>query len=158
MLDKIFIMTIESVLSWKKKTSSFEYNLYYFHKTLEFECLCDDFLPSRLAQYQPGCVLLFISLSRMHSEWLKDALLESRKERTPVLFKKGGSTCLTGVEENNKVDRFLGWSIFSTKKLFKWDRDEGCIELLSAMIAWERYWWAVDGEVLWQKYDTIEPW
>ncbi|KAL7527064.1 hypothetical protein ACHAWF_006565 [Thalassiosira exigua] len=49
----------------------------------------------------------------MHTTWLKQALLDTRREHNPALFGTSVKSNLTSTEANSEVNRFLGWSTFS---------------------------------------------
>ena len=68
--------------------SLFEIDLHEFHCSGEFALICWNILPGRLSNSHQGCVMLCLSLVRMHSAWLKDASLDVCKERNLELFQK----------------------------------------------------------------------
>jgi len=74
--------------------------------------------------------MMGLSLSRLHSKWLKGALVYTRMKKNPELFRRKTNTNLTGVEENNEVNRFLGWAIFSSMKRFADDKYKNVLSLL----------------------------
>ena len=115
MQDKLFELATNAVLKRTNENQSFEFDLHEYHRSQEFSKLCVE-LPGRLADHHAGCVMLFMSLSRMFSTWLKDALVHARKKRNPELFRRRTNTLLSNVEENNETHRFAGWAIFSSMK------------------------------------------
>jgi len=121
MQDKIFEITVKSFENRKKKDdTSYEYDLHQFHLSDDFDALCQA-LPCSLVDNRAGCVMIFISLSRMQNEWMRDALEKSRKSRNPELFHNTSNTTMTACEENSEVNRFIGWAVFSTLKKFPAD-------------------------------------
>ncbi|KAL7537398.1 hypothetical protein ACHAXR_010209 [Thalassiosira sp. AJA248-18] len=151
--NKNFDITVNSLYRRKSDKVSFEYDLHEFHRSEEFASLCWDHLPGRLADSHPGCVMLCLSLSRMHSAWLKESLAEARKERNPELFRKKSNHCLSVVEENNETNNFFGWAIFSSMKRFGFESssDKECKEALSKMMMRER---EMDDEYMDKYYDS----
>ena len=121
MQDKIFELTVKTFENRKKKDdASYEYDLHQFHLSDDFADLCQA-LPCSLADNRAGCVMIFISLSRMQNEWMRDALEKSRKSRNPELFHNTSNTTMTACEENSEVNRFIGWAVFSTLEKFRAD-------------------------------------
>ena len=112
----IFDITVKSLEQQTNDQSLFGYDLHEFYPSGDFSLICWKILPGRLADSRPGCVMLCLSLARMHSAWLKDALFDVRKERNPELFQKKTNIGLSMAEENSEVNRFLGWAIFSSMK------------------------------------------
>ncbi len=151
-LDKIFLMTIKSLQGRKGDEVSFEKDLLDFHRSPEFASLCWTLLPGRLAEMYSGCFILFMTLSQLHSVWLKDALINARKQHNPGLFRLQATSSLTGVEENNEVNRFLGWAVFSSMAKFSDDsaRSNERKSLLSNMMIRER---EMDDEYMEKYYD-----
>jgi len=49
---------------------------------------------------------------------LKESLLVERQNQNPELFEKNRNESFAAIEENSEVNRFLGWSIYSTMKRF----------------------------------------
>ena len=97
-LGKIFEMTVESLQQRTKDDVSFEFDLHEFYRTEKFSYMCYSWLPGRLAEIHSGCVLLFLSLSRLHLMWLKNALVDARRERSPVLFRAKNNIDVQRVE------------------------------------------------------------
>ena len=94
---KLLDIMVKSLEQHTNDQISFEYELYGFHCSEEFALICWSILPGRLADSQPGCVMLCLSLARMHSAWLKDALFDIHRERNPELFQKKMNVCLSMV-------------------------------------------------------------
>ena len=151
MQDKLFELATNAVLKRTNENQSFEFDLHEYHRSQEFSTLCVE-LPGRLADHHAGCVMLFMSLSRMFSTWLKDALVYARKKRNPELFHRRTNTLLSNVQENNETNRFVGWAIYSSRKFFSRESssDKDCKELLSAMLIRER---EIDEEYMSKYYD-----
>ena len=149
----LFDITVKSLRQRNDDQNSFEYDLHQYFMLEEFALLCWNQLPGRLSNTHPGCVMLFLSLVRMHLVWLKDALFDSRKQRNPELFFKPTTRCLTPEEENSEVNRFLGWSIFSSMKKYTKDSTEhvSCKKILSSMMVRERN---IDDDYLSKYYDS----
>ncbi|KAL7524370.1 hypothetical protein ACHAXR_000548, partial [Thalassiosira sp. AJA248-18] len=120
--NKLFDMTVEALRKRNNDEQSFEYDLHQFHRSDDFALLCNQ-LPGRLEDSHPGCVMLCLTLARMHSSWLTDALFDVRRKRNPELFQKKTNYALSPAEENSEVNRFLGWAIFSSMKKYSGDSD-----------------------------------
>jgi hypothetical protein len=140
MTCKMFEMTVTAMKKRNNDQHSFEYDLHELHRSTKFTTICKKYLPAQLADNHPCCVFMYLSLARMHTSWLKEALVESRKVRSPELFSKKAVNDLTGVELNSEVNRFLGWAIFSSTKRIKTDLaiDVECRKVLKAMMMRER--------------------
>ena len=155
MQDKIFEITVKSLMTRKSENVSFEYDLHKYHSSPKFAKLYKSLLPEQLTGNHGCCVMLFLALSRIHSEWMKDALTDSRKQRNPELFCKQTTTSITPTEENSEVNRFVGWAIFSALKKFKTGKESreknDCVALLSSMLMRER---EMDDEYLNKYYDS----
>ena len=117
--DKLFQILLNALQKRKNKGISYEYDLYIFHRSEEFTLLCQSALPGRLAESRPGCVMMCLAMSQLHSDWLKEALIESQKIRNPDRFHKKSRRELSSVKQHNEVNRFIGWAIFSSNKRFK---------------------------------------
>ena len=154
-LNKLFSFTAEIMSKRKSKVVSFEGNIHKFYKSTEFDDICKAKLPGSLSTSRPGCMLLGMMLSKLHQNWLTSALRLARNKRYPHLFKQNQTSNLTLSEENNEVNSFVGWSIFSALKKKKYrDDDEEENEgkrLLSSMIMLEE---DADEEYLAKYYDT----
>ena len=161
MQDKIYDISVKSLVnrgkdtgSYCKDAGSFEYHLHRYHNSNEFTALCKRHLGD-MAENRAGCVLLFLSLSRMHSDWMKDALTETRRDLNPELFDQKDRTKLTPTEENNEVNRFMGWAIFSALGKYTKDgclkSDQKCGDLLSSMFIREGQ---MDDDYLNKYYDS----
>ena len=118
--NKLFEFAMKTMIARNKDDVSFEFDLHEFHRSEEFLLICWEFLPGRLAYHHGGCVMLCISLSELFIEWLKTTMMDERKKRNPELFKKGKEECFTMAEQNNEVNSFIGWSIFSSLKKSKY--------------------------------------
>ena len=115
-MDKLLHIAVKSMQNRKKDSVSFEVDFQEFIRSDAFVDICRSFLPKSLVDLFPGCVVLCLCLNRMMTAWLKMALLESRKKRSPWLFLKDQKNNLTPNEQNNEVNRFVGWAIFSSLK------------------------------------------
>ena len=151
MLNKIFTITIKSVKHWKEKDSSFEYDSLRFHQTLEFECLCDDFLPPVWQNVIPVVYYFFNPWAACIQNGSEMHWLNHRRQELKRYSRKKDNACVSPIKENSEVNQFLGWSIFSAKTQFKSVSDEACLELLSAMMVLER---DIDDQYIEKYYDT----
>ena len=88
---KILEITVKSMQQRNNDKVSFEYDLQEIHRSEVFAELCWNYLPGRLVESHSGCVMIFISLGRMHLSWLTDAMTEARRQRNPELFCKKGT-------------------------------------------------------------------
>ncbi|KAL7547467.1 hypothetical protein ACHAWF_010769 [Thalassiosira exigua] len=150
--DKLFEFSVRAVTNRSDDDSSFQYDVHSFHRSVEFTEICFEHLPGRVAEFHPGCVILGLSLSRLHSSWLKQVLRDTRKRHNPMLF---GSSCpgkLTPAEENSEVNRFFGWSLFSSLERYQKDTDEHkkCRKIISQITMRER---DMDDEYVEKYYD-----
>ena len=145
-------MTVKSMQHRTGDSCSFELEFLNFHCSDQFSELCWTMIPGRLADLHSGCVLLFMSLRRLFFGWMREALVDSRRERNPELFQRKDRTSLMTSEENNEVNRFLGWAIFSAKKNLSGDSEvnKACRAILSDMILHSRQ---LDEEYLARYYD-----
>ena len=145
---------MNALMRRKSKGVSYEYDLYMYHRSEEFRLLCQSSLPGQLAESHPGCVALCLSLSRMHTIWLREALIESQKKLNPGRFRKETTRELSIVEEHNEVNRFLGWAIYSVMEKLKKQKDcinnRACRQLLSNMLLRSRQ---MDDEYVEKYYD-----
>ncbi len=83
----------------------------------EFDDICKAKLPGSLSKSRPGCVLLGMTmLSQLHQDWLTSALRFAQNKRYPHLFERNLTSNLTVSDENNEVNSFVGWSIFSVSR------------------------------------------
>ena len=114
--NKLFDTTMNALKEQKNDENSFEYDLHEFHRAWEIALIYQNLLPGWLADSHTGCVMLCLSLARLHSPWLTDAFFGLRKRRNPELFQKKTNPPLTMAEEDSKVSRFLEWTIFSAMK------------------------------------------
>ncbi|KAL7534523.1 hypothetical protein ACHAWF_004856 [Thalassiosira exigua] len=151
--NKLFQFTVKAMLGRRNDESSYEFDLHHFHRSGEFDKLCWESLPGRLAANRAGCVVWCLSMAKLHSSWLKEALLDSRKARNPELFLQKDNVQITKAEENSEVNRFVGWAIASAKDKFKMssrERDDNCWAALRGMMVREG---DIDDEYLFECYD-----
>ncbi|KAL7554136.1 hypothetical protein ACHAWF_017538, partial [Thalassiosira exigua] len=138
---KLFQVSVHSISHRNNDDYSFEYAVHQFHRSAEFAEMCLQHLPGRISEFHPGCVVLCLSLARMHTIWLKQALLDTRREHNPALFGTSVTSNLTLTEANSEVNRFLGWSTFSAMSVsFSKDTSDHrkCRKVVSSMILRER--------------------
>ncbi|KAL7532996.1 hypothetical protein ACHAXR_004981 [Thalassiosira sp. AJA248-18] len=100
---------------------SYELDLQQFFCSEDFSLICYCDLPGRLGWNHGACVMMCMSLSEFFVGWLQHALKKVRRKKNPELFDIVPANCLTLSEQNNKVNSFLGWSIFSTLKRKAYD-------------------------------------
>lgn len=161
---KLFEITIESFQKRKSDSYSFEFGLHEFHRSELFAELCWGSMPGRLADDHAGCSILCTVLAEIHLRWVKDALRQDRRTRNPELFYVMPNQSLTIAEQNNEVNSFVGWSVFSCLELIKKEmcaeekddsekmvRLKDCRKLLDFMMIREH---DVDEEYMCKYYDT----
>eukprot|EP00986_Skeletonema_menzelii_P020755 scaffold32210_cov114-Skeletonema_menzelii.AAC.1 len=134
--DKLLQLAARCMRNRTDNNTSFEAAAHNFYKSEEFDVMCGDNLPGNLGKSHPGCVLLGLMLAELLVKWLALALRMFRQTINPELFRKK-QNALTSAEENNEVNSFLGWSIFSATKKFVNADEKGseteCKELLRTM-------------------------
>jgi len=152
-MNKLLRITAEIMRKRKSTTASFEAGVHKFYKSAEFDEICNAKLPGTLSKSRPGCVLIGLMLSKLHQDWLTSALQFARRQRNPELFKKKQTTNLSSSDENNEVNSFVGWSIFSALKRYADDDEEEneSKRLLLSMIILEE---DADEEYMAKYYDT----
>ena len=154
-LNKLLCYTAEIMRKRKSRTVSFEARVHKFFKSAEFDEICKENLPGNLGNSCPGCVLLGLMLSQLHQDWLRLALKHIWEHRHPELFKQKQGSSLTAADENNEVNSFVGWSIFSALKKKKYrdanEEENDSKRLLLSMVMSEE---DADDEYLAKYYDT----
>lgn len=153
--DKLFQMSLNALQRRKSNSVSYEYDMHSYHRSPEFHNFCINSLPGTLFREHSCCALLFLALNRLHAGWVREALIEARKKRDPAMFRKKSTTALTTEQENNAVNRFVGWGADSTMKLKRFEDDgtaanKECRKLLSSMILRSR---DMDDEYVEKYYD-----
>lgn len=154
--DKLFQISLRAMKDRKNNNTSHEYDLHAYHRSSEFDDMCVNALPGTLGLIHPCCAMLCIALNRLHLGWLREALIDARKERNPEMFAKAATSSLTTAQKNSEVNRFVGWAIFSTMKKFHSrgsggsDNDKECRALLAAMMLRA---WQMDDEYVNNYYD-----
>ena len=153
--DKLLHLAAKCMRKRRDKSTSFEVETHKFFKSKEFDELCGVHLFGNLGESHVGCVMLGLMLAELLLDWLALSLRWARQKSNPELFQKKQDQRLTPAEENNEVNSFVGWSIFSAmKKYVNVDEEESeneCKQLLSAMCLREE---DADDEYLANYYDT----
>jgi hypothetical protein len=98
--------------------------MHNFFKSADFDEICKDKLPGNLGGSRPGCVFLGLMLSKMYKDWLALALQSVQRKSNPALFTQMETSNLSTSDENNEVNSFVGWSIFSALKRYEDPNDE----------------------------------
>ena len=117
-MDKLLRITAELMTKRQSLTLSFEAQVHNFFKSSDYDDICTEYLPASLSESHPGCMLLGLMLSKLYKDWLTSALEEARRSRNPELFATKQASDLSVAEENNEVNTFVGWSIFSALKKY----------------------------------------
>lgn len=152
-MNKLLRITAEVMKKRKNPTVSFEARMHNFFKSTEYDNICTAHLPPTLSGFHPGCMLLGMMLSKVFKDWLTSALQSVWKKKYKGLLEKNDTSTLSAADENNEVNNFVGWSIFSALKRYVEDseeKNESKRLLLSMMLMEED----LDEEYMEQYYDT----
>lgn len=158
--DMFLDFTLQSIKNINTNNGkSWEELMYQFIRSVEVSTICWTSLPGRLAECNTSYSMLSIMIADLHLRWIQEALRDTIISLKPDYFMQKSSSNLTVAEENNEVNRFLGWAIFSTRlnlqqnSIPSLNTDANKIvsnEILSCMLVREGQ---IDDEYLLQYYD-----
>ncbi|KAL7490678.1 hypothetical protein ACHAWT_000225 [Skeletonema menzelii] len=152
-MDKLLRITADLMTKRHSLTISFEAQMHNFFKSTDYDDICTAHLPASLSESHPGCMLIGLMLSKLYKDWLTSALQSARQKRNPELFTRKQTSNLSEADQNNEVNSFVGWSIFSALKRYAEDSEEEneSKRLLLSMIMLEE---DADEEYMAKYYDT----
>ena len=104
---------LEAVKKRKSRSASYKFDVYQFLCSDQLDNITEHYLPVTQATVQPCCFIMVMSLDRLLSTFVTEALHDLMRSRFPALFKKEDGEYLTPAEINSEVNRFLGWAILS---------------------------------------------